>query len=322
MKTKPRILISRTLPESVLKRAHTDFDAVVRDSEIPMTAAEAAESMQNNDGVVPTLADEFTAEAFGAVSDMRCRIVANFGAGFNHIDVAAAKARGIVVTNTPGAVTEATADIALSLILMTARRTAEGDRLVRSGRWTGWHPTQMLGQHVTGRTLGIVGMGRIGRAIARRCHFGFGMQIVFANRSRIDDPGVPARQLAGIESVFAEADIVAIAVSSGPESHHLIGREQLRHLKPHAILVNVSRGDILDEGALVELLQSGAIAGAGLDVYEFEPKVPSDLLSMENVVLLPHLGTSVLEVREGMGAMALDNLTTFFAGMEPPNPVN
>lgn len=318
---RPRILISRPLPESVMERARSGFEVEVRDSDGPMTTAEATESLRNFEGVVTTLADDFTADAFTAAGGIRCRILANFGAGVSHIDAAAANAHGIVVTNTPGAVTDATADIAMSLILMTARRTAEGNRLVRSGEWTGWTPTQMLGQHVTGGTLGIIGMGRIGRAIARRCHFGFGMRVVFANRSRIEDPGVPARQLDGIESVFEEADFVAISVSGGPSSHHLIGREQLRHLKPHAVLINVSRGDVLDEGALVELLQSGSIAGAGLDVYEFEPKVPEQLLELDNVVLLPHLGTAVLEVREGMGDMALDNLSEFFAGRNPPNPV-
>lgn len=317
----PRILISRALPDSVMERARKEFEVKVRDSDGPMTVAEATESLRNFEGVVTTLADDFTAEAFTATGSIRCRILANFGVGVSHIDAGAANAHGIVVTNTPGAVTDATADIAMSLILMTARRTAEGDRLVRSGKWTGWTPTQMLGRHVTGGTLGIVGMGRIGRAIARRCHFGFGMQVVFANRSRVEDPGIPARQLEGIEGVFKEADFVVISVSGGPSNHHLIGREQLRHLKPHAVLVNVSRGEVVDEEELVELLQSGSIAGAGLDVYEFEPKVPGRLLELDNVVLLPHLGTAVLEVREGMGEMVLDNLSEFFAGRNPPNPV-
>ena len=319
---RPRILISRSLPESVMERARSEFEVEVRDSDAPMTVAEATESLGYFEGVVTTLADDFSAEAFTAARGMRCRILANFGVGVNHIDVRAANAHGIVVTNTPGAVTDATADIAMSLILMTARRTAEGDRLVRSGEWAGWTPTQMLGRNVTGGTLGIIGMGRIGRAIARRCHFGFGMRVVFANRSRVEDSGVPARQLDGIESVFQEADFVAISVSGGPSNHHLISRERLRHLKPHAVLINVSRGEVVDEDALAELLQSGSIAGAGLDVYEFEPKVPVQLLELDNVVLLPHLGTAVLEVREDMGEMALDNLSEFFAGRNPPNPVS
>ena len=320
--TKPRILVSRNLPDSVMERARSEFDVRTRSLNQPMRASEAAEGLQNHDGVLPSLADDFSNAAFEAAGEIRCKIVANFGVGINHIDLDAATSRGIVVTNTPGAVTDATADIAVSLVLMTARRTAEGDRLVRSGGWAGWHPTQLLGHHVTGRTLGIVGMGRIGRAVAKRCHHGFGMQVVFANRSKVSDPGVPARQLASIENVFEEADFVVVTVRSGPETHHLIGRDQFGCLRPHAIFVNVSRGDVLDENALKEALQSGAIAGAGLDVYEFEPVVPPELVKMDNVVLLPHLGTAVLEVREGMGMMALDNLVAFFGGREPPNPVN
>ena len=320
--SKPKVLISRTLPDSVMERAGVEFELSTRNSEFPMTVQEAADSLRVHDGVMPTLADAFTAEAFELAGDVRCRIVANFGAGYNHIDVSAAADNGVKVTNTPGAVTDATADIAVSLILMTARRTAEGERLVRSGGWTGWHPTQMLGQHVTGATLGIIGMGNIGKAIARRCHSGFGMRVVFANRSRIEDCGVQADQLDSIESVMAEADFVAISVRSGPENHHLIGRSQMLNLRQHAILVNISRGDIIDESALIELLQAGHFAGAGLDVYEFEPSVPDALRRMDNVVLLPHLGTSVLTVREGMGQMALDNLSAYFAGKEPPNLVN
>ena len=195
--TRPSILISRRLPEPVMAEAGAEFAVEIRDADGPMTVAEAAAGLRDHDAVMPTLADRFTAEAFDEAGDIRCRIIANFGAGYNHIDTDAARRHGIPVSNTPGAVTEATADIAVSLMLMTARRTAEGDRLVRSGKWTGWHPTQMLGHQFNGRTLGIIGMGRIGRAIARRCHFGFDMKVIFANRSKIDDPGVPARPLAG-----------------------------------------------------------------------------------------------------------------------------
>ncbi len=319
---KPRILISRTLPETVMARARASYDLATRNSEWPMSAAEAAESLRMHDGIVPTLADEFTAEAFASAGDVRCRILANFGAGYNHIDVDAAKECEVAVTNTPGAVTDATADIAVALILMTARRTAEGDRLVRSGGWSGWHPTQMLGHHVTGATLGIIGMGRIGRAVAHRCHYGFGMEVVFANRSRIDDAGVPSRQLDSIHAVMSTADFIVVTVRSGPETRHLIGAEQLSSIREDAILINVSRGDVIDEVALVAALRSGQFAGAGLDVYEHEPKVSEELLAMENVVLLPHLGTSVLSVREGMGHMSLDNLEAFFGGKSPPNLVN
>ncbi len=320
--TLPSVLISRVLPEAVMAEAAASFDVTVRDANRPMTVDEAAASLREHDAVLPTLADRFTAAAFDGSSDIRCRIIANFGAGYNHIDVDAARRHGIPVSNTPGAVTEATADIAVSLMLMTARRTAEGERLVRAGSWTGWHPTQLLGHQFNGRTLGIIGMGRIGRAIARRCHFGFDMEVIFANRSKIADPGVPSRQLAGIGEVLRQADFVVLSVSAGAHSHHLIGRDELRQLQPHAILVNVSRGDVIDEGSLVEALQSGRIAGAGLDVYEFEPEIPAEFLTMENVVLLPHLGTAIPEAREGMGRMALENLRAVFAGKTPPNLVN
>ena len=297
------------------------FEVVTRDSLEPMTLAEAKLCLQTYDGAVPTFADEFGAKAFSSTRRLNCRILANYGAGYNHIDAAAAAWHGITVTNTPGAVTDATADIALTLILTTARRAAEGDRLVRSGEWTGWHPTQMLGTHVTGKTLGVVGMGRIGKAVARRCHFGFGMKVVFHNRSTVADLGFPGRQLASAEDVMAASDFVVIAVSGGPASVHLVNAVLLGRMQKHAKIINVSRGDVIDEPALVEALKNRTIAGAGLDVYEFEPKIPEELRQMENVVLLPHLGTSVLEVREAMGLLALENLKAFFAGEEPPNRV-
>jgi gluconate 2-dehydrogenase len=215
-------------------------------------------------------------------------------------------------------VTDATADIALTLILMTARRAAEGERLVRSGQWQGWHPVQMLGLHVTGKRVGIIGMGRIGRAIARRCHFGFGMEVVFHNRS-VTDPGLPARQVPLAEAMAA--DVVVIAVPGGPATRHLIGAEALAAMLPHAILVNIARGDVVDEAALIAALEQGRIAGAGLDVYEREPLVPEALRVLDTVTLLPHLGTAALEVREAMGMMALDNIIAFAEGRALPNAV-
>jgi lactate dehydrogenase-like 2-hydroxyacid dehydrogenase len=249
----------------------------------------------------------------------RARLLANFGVGYNHIDVAAARAAGLAVTNTPGAVTDATADIALTLILMTARRAGEGERMLRAGAWTGWHPTQMLGMHVSGRTVAIIGMGRIGQAIARRCHFGFGCTILYANRSP-KSVDFPAAQLPMPEAL-AKADIVVLATPGGAETHHLMGAPEFAAMQPHALFVNISRGDVVDETALIAALQQGRIAGAGLDVYEFEPQVPQALIDMENVSLLPHLGTAALEVREAMGQMALDNCIAFAEGRALPNPV-
>ena len=316
-----KLLISRVLPDTVLDAARAVFDVTVRKSTAPMTLDEVTEALQTQDAVLPTLGDAFTAEAFARVPAPRTGLLANFGVGYNHIDVAAARAAGLEVSNTPGAVTDATADIAMTLILMTCRRAGEGERMVRAGEWEGWHPTQLLGFHVTGKTVGIVGMGRIGKAIARRCHGGFGMEVVFHNRSRVADPGVPARQLDSLADVMATADIVVLAVPATPETHHLIGAAELAEMKPSAFLINIARGDVVDEAALITALEAGAIAGAGLDVYEREPIVPDALRAMDQVTLLPHLGTSALEVREAMGLMAVDNLIAWNEGRPPPNAV-
>ncbi|NCO21874.1 MAG: D-glycerate dehydrogenase [Rhodobacterales bacterium] len=313
------LLITRRLPDAVLAAARARFDVTLRDDTAPMTTAEMAAALATYDAILPTLGDALQADAF--TGPVRIRLLANFGVGYNHIDVAAARAAGVAVSNTPGAVTEATADIALTLMLMTCRRAGEGERMVRGGTWAGWHPTQLLGQHVSGKVVGIVGMGRIGKAIARRCHFGFGMQVVFHNRSTIADPGVPAQQLGTLDKVASVCDVLIAAVPATPETYHLIGAGVFAEMRETAVFVNIARGDIVDETALIAALQSGQIAGAGLDVYEFEPKVPETLKAMENVTLLPHLGTATLEVRTAMGLMALDNLVTFFKGQPLPNPV-
>ncbi|MEZ5912733.1 MAG: D-glycerate dehydrogenase [Paracoccaceae bacterium] len=315
-----KVLITRRLPDAVLEAAGARFAVTLRDDTRPMTRAEAIAALREFDAVLPTLGDPYDAETFAAAGLMRCRILANFGVGTNHIDVAAARAAGLAVTNTPGAVTDATADIALTLLLMAARRAGEGERLVRSGQWRGWHPTQMLGRHVTGKSLGVVGMGRIGRAIARRCHHGFAMPVRFFNRSPVADPGVPAVQVATLAEAMA-ADFVVIATPGGPATRHLIGAEALAAMAPHGVLVNISRGDVVDEAALIAVLQAGRIAAAGLDVFEREPDVPEALRACENAVLLPHLGTAALEVREAMGLMAVDNLVAFFDDRPLPNPV-
>lgn len=314
-----KLLITRPLPQVVLARAHAHFDVTERASTAPLSATELRESLRDYDVVLPTLGDRYQADVFADVSAPRVRLLANFGVGYNHIDVAAARKSGIAVSNTPGAVTDATADIAMTLILMAARRAGEGERLVRAGKWEGWHPIQMLGMHVSGKRLGIIGMGRIGKAIARRAQAGFGMEVVFFNRSTVADAGVPARQVSMAEAMAA--DIVVVAVPGGAETHHLINAAALSQMQPHALFVNISRGDVVDEAALIAALQAGQIAGAGLDVYEFEPKVPKELIDMENVTLLPHLGTAALEVRTNMGMMAIDNLVAFAEGRPLPNAV-
>lgn len=313
------LLITRRLPDKVLAAAGTRFNVTLRDETKPLTPRELRAALTEFDAVLPTLGDRFDAALFAEVSQPRCRILANFGVGYNHIDAVAARAAGVAVTNTPGAVTDATADIAVMLILMTARRAGEAERILRSARWEGWGPVQMLGTHVTGKRLGIVGLGRIGKAIARRCHYGFGMEVVFANRSAVADPGLPARQVPLDEAMAA--DFVVVAVPGSPATHHLIGAEAFAAMKPEGIFVNISRGDVVDEAALIEVLRTGRIKGAGLDVYEFEPKVPPELLALENVTLLPHIGTAALEVREAMGMMAVDNLVAHLEGRPLPNAV-
>ncbi|WP_050930445.1 2-hydroxyacid dehydrogenase [Aestuariivita boseongensis] len=315
-----KLWLTRPMPPEVEARAKESFDVDIRASNDPLSADEMRHALRSYDAVMPTLGDRFQADVFADVPDARCKLLANFGVGYNHIDAEAARAHGITVTNTPGAVTDATADIAMTLILMTARRAGEGERMVRAGRWAGWHPTQMLGLHVTGRTLGVIGMGRIGQAIARRCHFGFGMDIRYIARSE-KSLGFKAIRDESLQDLAAASDIVVVAVPGSPETHHLIDAQVLGAMQPHAIFVNIARGDVVDEAALIAALQAGQIAGAGLDVYEFEPKVPEALIAMENVTLLPHLGTAALNVRTNMGMMVLDNVGAFANGDEPPNMV-
>ncbi|MDO9639705.1 MAG: D-glycerate dehydrogenase [Pseudotabrizicola sp.] len=314
-----KLLITRPLPDEVLDAARARFDVTVRESTLPLTGEELRASLRDFDLILPTLGDRYQADVFADVPAPRARMLANFGVGYNHIDVAAARAAGLMVSNTPGAVTDATADIALTLMLMTARRAGEGERMVRAGLWEGWHPTQMLGMHLSGKRIGIIGMGRIGKAIARRAQAGFGMQVMFYNRSPVADAGVPAQQVTLAEAMAA--DVVVLAVPGGKDTHHLINAETLSLMQPHAILVNISRGDVVDEAALAAALVGGRLAGAGLDVYEFEPQINPALMALENVTLLPHLGTAALEVRSNMGMMAVDNLIAFAEGRALPNPV-
>ena len=313
-----KLLITRCLPAQTVAAARARFDVTYRDDPTPLPPTALRAALRDYDAILPTLGDLFRADVFADVPTPRAKILANFGVGYNHIDVPAARAAGLQVTNTPGAVTDATADIALTLMLMSARRAGEGERMLRAGHWAGWHPTQLLGAHVTGKTVGIIGMGRIGQAIARRCHYGFGMTVMFHNRSPLI-PDMPATQ-APLAQVL-QADFVVLAVPASPATHHLINAGALAQMRPTAHLINISRGDVVDEAALIVALQSHQIAGAGLDVYEREPHVPPALLALENVTLLPHLGTAALEVRQAMGGMAVANLIAFQDGSPLPNPV-
>jgi lactate dehydrogenase-like 2-hydroxyacid dehydrogenase len=314
-----KLLIARPAPDEV-RAALADYNVTYRDIDTPMAADEMRAALRDYDGVLPTLGDAFSAELFAQVENPRCKILANFGVGYNHIDAAAAKASGVQVSNTPGAVTDATADIGMTLMLMTARRAGEGERLVRSGAWTGWHPSQLLGMHLTGKTVGIVGMGRIGQAVAQRCHFGFSMPVKYFSRSA-KDLAYEAEHISDLKALVAAVDVVVIAVPGGDDTHHLINADVLAAMQPHGLLINIARGNIIEESALIDALQAGAIGGAGLDVYEFEPEVPDALRALDNVVLLPHLGTASHEVRLNMWMMAVDNLKAGVAGQTPPNAV-
>ena len=291
-----------------------------RDDSAPLSEDEMQDALRDYDGVLATLGDRFSSDVFRKVGMPRCKMLANFGVGYNHIDVDAAKAAGLQVSNTPGAVTDATADIAMTLMLMAARRAGEGERLVRSGEWSGWEPSQLLGMHLTGKTVGIVGMGRIGQAVARRCHYGFSMDVKYFSRS-VKSVAYPAEHFNDLKRLVAAVDVVVIAVPGGDDTQHLINADVLTAMQPHAYLINIARGNIVDESALIEALQAGTIGGAGLDVYEFEPSVPQALRDLDNVVLLPHLGTSSREVRVDMWMMAVENLKAGVAGETPPNLV-
>jgi lactate dehydrogenase-like 2-hydroxyacid dehydrogenase len=321
--SKPRVIITRRWPKEAEARASALFDVQLNEQDRPMSPEQLRDCLRNADGVCPTVSDAIDAEVLSA-SPLRCKILGNFGVGFNNIDVAAAKMAGIVVTNTPEVLTECTADLAMTLLLSVARRSGEGERHVRSGAWAGWRPTHMMGTAVTGKTLGLIGMGRIARAMARKAHLGFGMKIVFTDpfpppQTVVDELGASACD--SIEEVLEQSDFVSLHCPGGASTHHLMDAERFAKMKPTAFLVNSARGDVVETRALIDALRSGRIAGAALDVFEGEPAVPDELTLMENVVLLPHLGSATHETRVAMGLRALENLRAFFEGESPRDRV-
>lgn len=321
--SKPRIFVTRRWPSAVESILSDRFDTTLNTDDLPMTGEALSAALGEYDAVLPTVSDRLPAAVFDGVMP-RVRMLGNFGVGYNHIDIDAAKARGIVVTNTPGVLTDCTADIAMLLLLTVARRGGEGERQVRAGEWQGWCPTHMIGTKVTGKTVGIIGFGRIGKAFAQRCHFGFGMDVVFYNRSPVDPAEAArygARQLPAVEDVLALSDFVSLHCPGGAENRHLMNAERLAAMRPDAFLINTARGDVVDELALIAALKGGVIRGAGLDVYATEPHVPDALRAMENVVLLPHLGSATEETRTAMGMKVVDNVTAFFDGRPPPDRV-
>ena len=319
---KPVVVVTRKLPEAVETRMMELFDARLNEDDRPMSAAELTAAVGEAEILVPTVTDRIDARIVAAAGD-QLKLIASYGAGVDHIDLASARERGIVVTNTPGVLTEDTADMTMALILAVPRRLAEGERLVRSGDWQGWGPTSMLGHRIWGKRLGIIGMGRIGCAVARRAR-GFGLAIHYHNRRRAPEAleqELEATYWASLDQLLARMDIISVNCPHTPATFHLLSARRLALLQPHAYIVNTSRGEVIDEAALVRLLREGRIAGAGLDVFEHEPAVNPRLMGMENVVLLPHMGSATLEGRLDTGDKVIVSIKSFIDGHTPPDRV-
>ena len=319
---KPVVFLTRRLPESTETRMRELFDAHLRDRDTPLSHEELCAAVQSADVLVPTVTDRIDAAVIAAAGD-QLKLIASFGTGVDHIDLAAAKARGITVTNTPGVLTEDTADVAMALMLAVPRRIAEGDKVARSGEWTGWSPTGMLGHRINGKRLGIIGMGRIGTAVARRAR-GFGLSIHYHNRKPVHpetEAELEATYWDSLDQMLGRVDIVSVNCPHTPATNHLLTRRLLSMMQPSAYLVNTSRGEVIDEAALADLLASRQIAGAGLDVYEDEPRITTALVGLPNVVLLPHIGSATIEGRLEMGDKVIINIQTFWDGHTPPDRV-
>jgi len=319
--TKAKLLITRRLPEAVERAMQKHFEVTLNTTSKSLSKEELKQAMLQYDAICSMGTDKLTAEIF-SVPGKRVKIVANYGVGYDHIDTAAAESGGVIVSNTPDVLTDATAELAMTLMLMVARRAGEAERQVRENGWKGWYPTHMMGTMVTGKTLGIVGMGRIGLAMAIKAHRGFDMPILYHNRApSATGEAMGAQYCENLESMLARADFVALHCPSGPETRHIMNSRSLACMQPTAYLINTARGNVVDEAALVSALRDGVIAGAGLDVFEREPEVPEALKKLENVVLLPHIGSATWETREAMGLRVLDNLKAFFSGEPTPDRV-
>jgi len=324
-KKKPLVVVTRKLPAVVETRMRELFDARLNIDDIPMSPAALVEAVKTADVLVPTVTDRIDAGLIAQAGD-QLRLIANFGNGVDNIDVASAVQRGITVTNTPGVLTDDTADMTIALILAVARRIAEGARIIPDDEWAGWSPTWMLGRRITGKRLGIVGMGRIGQAVARRAA-AFGLSIHYHNRRRLDariEEKLDATYWDSLDQMLARMDIVSVNCPHTPATYHLLSARRLKLLKPDAILVNTARGEIVDESALSRMLEAGELAGAGLDVYESEPAVNPRLLKLarqHRVVVLPHMGSATHEGRAEMGEKVIVNIKTFMDGHKPPDRV-
>lgn len=322
MTDRPSLYVTRRLPEAVERHLRAHWDVTLNAGDQPPTPAQLAAAIARYDALLPTITDRIDAALLGR-PDRRVRIIANYGAGVDHIDLDAARAAGVVVTNTPDVLTEATAEIAILLMLMASRRAGEGERELRDGRWTGWRPSHLIGQGLAGRTLGLVGFGRIGQATAAKAR-GLGMRIRYASRSRAApevEAALGAERAASLQALAADSDVLSLHVPGGEATRHLVDAALLSVMPRHAIVVNTARGSVIDEAALAEALAEGRIAGVGLDVYEHEPVVHPGLLAHPRAVLLPHLGSATIEARTAMGMRAVANLDAFFRGEAPGDRV-
>lgn len=320
--TKPLVIVTRKLPDAIETRMMELFDVRLNLDDEPFSRARMVEAVQAADVLVPTVTDRIDAGIVEQASD-KLRLIASFGTGVDHIDVAAARARGMTVTNTPGVLTEDTADMTMALILAVPRRLVAGERLMRAGQWRGWSPTSMLGNRIHGKRLGIVGMGRIGQAVARRAR-GFGLSIHYHNRRPVHaeiEAELEATYWDNLDQMLARMDIISINCPHTPATYHLISPRRLALIQPHAFIVNTSRGEVIDENALVHVLQNRDLAGAGLDVFEHEPQVNPKLLELENVVLMPHMGSATIEGRIDMGEKVIINIRAFMDQHAPPDRV-
>ena len=320
---KPSVLVTRRWPAAVEQRLADHYDVELNRSDRPLTPVEFREAIQRYDAVLPTVTDKISAQALD-VPKARTRILANYGVGYTHIDVEKAKTHGIAITNTPDVLSECTADLAMTLMLMVARRAGEGERELRAGSWDGWRPTHLVGTKVSGKTLGIIGFGRIGQEMARRAHFGFGMDIVIYNRSPVRPELLAqfnARQAGSVDELLPQCDFVSLHCPGGKANAKMINSRRLDLMKPDAFLINTARGEVVDEAALAQALMYETIGGAALDVFEREPRINSQLAQCDNLVMLPHLGSATHEARQAMGFRVLDNLNDFFEGKAPRDRV-
>ncbi|MGH7593603.1 MAG: 2-hydroxyacid dehydrogenase [Gemmatimonadales bacterium] len=323
MNARPKVIVTRRLPAPVETALRDRFDVELSERDEPTDAEILQRALGRADGLLTTVTDKMTAAVLAAYP-IRTRIIANFGVGYDNIDIGAAQAHEITVTNTPDVLTDCTADLAMTLILMTMRRTGEGERELRAGRWLGWRPTHLMGTRVTGKVLGLIGMGRIARALARRAHHGFGMRILCFDPSPpspVELAALGAEPRATLEAVLAESDVVSLHCPSTPATRGMINAARLTQMKPGSFLINTARGDVVDDAAVIAALTSGHLSGAGLDVFRGEPNLDRRYLGLEQAVLLPHLGSATRETRDEMGFRAIENLAAFFDGRPVPDRV-